>query len=348
MKQRRVSSSLSRTGASHSKPPQLLDKLEVTPTLTFVTPDVMLSKRPSAFATLLIAMWRVAPPHPMEICYLCSKIREHQVKTVIAKNRGKLIDLRELFHYRELLWMLAYRDYRVRYANTYLGFGWAVIQPLLTLIIFILVFNKAAKVQTGETPYAVFAMTGMWAWSYFAYVLTQAGQSVIGAQSLITKVYFPRIIIPVSKSIVGFIDFLISLLMLTTLMVYHRTAPAATFPFVLLFIFGIILFSNAVGIWFSALTIRFRDLTYVIPFIAQLGIYVSPVAYPSTLIPEQYKALYYLNPMAAIIDGVRWSLLGEPLPETRYLLYSAAITLVLLLSGIYYFRRVERVMADIL
>lgn len=270
------------------------------------------------------------------------------MKTVISKNRGKFIDFRELFHYRELLWMLAYRDYRVRYANTFLGFGWAFIQPLLTLIIFILVFNKAARVDTGDTPYAVFAMCGMWAWSYFSYVLTQAGQSVIGAQSLITKVYFPRIIIPVSKSIVGFIDFMVSLVMLVALMLYYGVAPSSHFPAVLLFIAAIILFSNAVGIWFSAMTIRFRDLTYVIPFIAQLGIYVSPVAYPSSLIPEEYKPFYYLNPMAAIIDGVRWSLLGEPLPQTRYLICSGAITLVLLISGMYYFRKAERVMADII
>ncbi len=270
------------------------------------------------------------------------------MKTVISKNRGRFIDFSELYHYRELLWMLAYRDYRVRYANTFLGFGWAIIQPLLTLIIFILVFNKAAKVETGEIPYPVFAMTGMWAWSYFSYVLTQAGQSVIGAQSLITKVYFPRIIIPVSKSIVGFIDFMVSLVMLTVLMIYYHTAPSSHFAAIFLFIIGVILFSNAAGIWFSAMTIRFRDLSYVIPFLTQIGMYVSPVAYPSTLIPEQYKPYYYLNPMAAIIDGVRWSLLGSPLPDVQYLVYSGVITLVLLISGMYYFRRVERVMADII
>ena len=279
--------------------------------------------------------------------YLCCVI-SGSVKTTISRKRIRFIDFKELFHYRELLWMLAYRDYRVRYANTFLGFGWAIIQPLLTLIIFILVFNKAAKVSTGEIPYPVFAMSGMWAWSYFSYVLTQAGQSVIGAQSLITKVYFPRIIIPISKSIVGFIDFMVSLAMLIALMFYYQTTPSLNFPALILFVIAVILFSNASGIWFSAMTIRFRDLTYVIPFIAQLGVYLSPVAYPSALIPDQYKSLYYLNPMAAIIDGVRWSLLGSPLPEFQYLWYSAGVTFALLISGIYYFRKVESVMADII
>jgi len=270
------------------------------------------------------------------------------LKTVITASRHWSLNLKEIFSYRELLWMLAYRDFRVRYANTILGFTWAIIQPLLTLFILILIFNKAAKVNTGEIPYPVFAMSGMWAWSYFSYVLTQAGQSVIGAQSLITKIYFPRIIIPVSKSIVGFIDFVIAFVMLLILMIYYRVVPSVHIPFLLLFIGAVILFSMAVGIWFSALTIRFRDLQYVIPFITQLGLYVSPVAYPSSLIPAQYKAFYYLNPMAGIIDGVRWSLLGTPLPDIRFLLYSAIVTLVLFFTGVYYFRRVERVMADII
>lgn len=270
------------------------------------------------------------------------------MKTIISKNSGRFINLRELLHYRELLWMLAYRDFRVRYANTILGFGWALIQPLLTLIIFIVVFNKAARVQTGETPYPIFAMSGMWAWSYFSYVLSQAGQSVLGAQSLITKVYFPRIIIPVSKSLVGFIDFSITFLMLVILMGWFRFLPPAQAPALLLFVAGIVLFSMAMGIWFSALTIRFRDLMYVIPFLIQFGLYISPVGYPSSLIPDVYKPFYYLNPMAAIIDGVRWSLLGSPLPPVQYLVYSAVMIVVLFFSGIYYFRRVERVMADIL
>jgi len=270
------------------------------------------------------------------------------LKTIITASHRWSINFKEIFSYRELLWMLAYRDYRVRYAQTVLGFGWAFLQPFLTLIIFILVFNKAVKVDTGTIPYPVFAMTGMWAWSYFSYVMSQAGQSIIASQTLITKVYFPRLIIPISKSIVGFIDFAVSFLMLLVLMIYFHVQPSSNIMALPLFIIAVVALSIAVGIWFSALTIRFRDVQYVIPFLVQIGLYLTPVAYPSSIIPAEYKNLYYLNPMAGIIDGFRWSLLNTPLPEPRYLLYSAVITLLLLLSGVYYFRRVEYVMADII
>ncbi len=270
------------------------------------------------------------------------------MKTTITASRRWSINLKEIFNYRELLWMLAYRDYRVRYAHTVLGFGWAFLQPFLTLIIFIVVFNKAAKIETGTIPYPVFAMTGMWAWSYFSYVMTQAGQSILGAQALITKLYFPRLIIPVSKSIVGFIDFIVAFVMLAVLMIYYHVTPSLNIIALPVCILAVVLLSVSVGILFSALTIRFRDVQYVIPFMVQIGLYITPVAYPSSLIPEAYKTFYYLNPMAAIIDSFRWSLLDAPLPDTRYLLFSAAITLLLLVSGVYYFRRVERVMADII
>ena len=270
------------------------------------------------------------------------------MKTIITAKRQAGVNLREVFHYRELLWMLAYRDYKVRYAQTAIGFGWAFIQPLLTLLIFILVFNKAAKVSTGEIPYPIYAMTGMWAWSYFSYVMTQAGQSIIGAQSLITKVYFPRIIIPVSKSIVGFIDFLVAFVMLVALMIWYRFIPSSNLIFLPVMIIIVIILSLSLGIWFSALTIRFRDVQYIIPFIVQIGLYLTPVAYPSSLIPEKYKTLYYLNPMAGVMDGFRWCVFGASLPEPKYLIYSAVVGILMLVSGVYYFRRVERVMADLI
>ena len=278
--------------------------------------------------------------------FITSNLKE--LKTTITASRRWSINLKEIVSYRELLWMLAYRDYRVRYAQTFLGFGWAFLQPFLTLVIFILVFNKAAKVDTGQIPYPIFAMAGMWAWSYFSYVMTQAGQSIIASQALITKIYFPRLIIPISKSIVGFIDFAVSFLMLIVLMIYFRFIPSSNIIALPLLILAVIALSLGVGIWLSALTIRFRDIQYVIPFMVQIGLYLTPVAYPSSIIPSQYKSLYYLNPMAGIIDGFRWSLLNSPLPDSRYLFYSVAITLLILVSGVYYFRRVERVMADII
>ncbi|MCY7411044.1 MAG: ABC transporter permease [Chitinophagales bacterium] len=270
------------------------------------------------------------------------------MRTIIAANRSTWsINFKEIVHYRELMWMLAYKDYRIRYAQTILGFTWAFIQPLFTLIIFILVFNKAAKVDTGTIPYPVFAMTGMWAWSYFSYVMVQAGSSIIGSQSLISKVYFPRLIIPLSKSIVGFIDFIIAFVMLVILMVYFGYAPSINILALPLIILAVVALSLAVGIWLSALSIRFRDIQYIIPFMVQIGLYVTPVAYPSSRIPPEYLTLYYLNPMAAVIDGFRWAVLDTPLPEIKFLTYSCIITIALFISGIYYFKRVERVMADI-
>lgn len=270
------------------------------------------------------------------------------MKTNITASRHWSLNLKEIFSYRELLWMLAYRDFKIRYAQTALGILWAVIQPLLTLLIFILVFKKAVRVDTGSIPYAVFAMTGMWAWSYFSYVMTQAGQSIINSQSLITKVYFPRLIIPVSKSLVGFIDFIIVFVMLVILMISYGVAPSGNVIALPVVILSVILLSLALGIWLSALTIRFRDFQYVIPFMVQIGLYLTPVAYPSSLIPEQYKSLYYLNPMAGVIDSFRWALLDSPLPEPRYLIYSAAIIIFLFLSGVYYFKKVENTIADII
>lgn len=271
------------------------------------------------------------------------------MKTIIEAGRpGLSKQLREIVHYRDLLAMLAFRDYRVRYAQTMLGFSWAFIQPLLTLLIFILVFDKAVKVDTGEIPYPLFALAGMWGWSYFSYVITQAGQSIVSSQALVTKIYFPRLIIPLSKSIVGFIDFLIVLLLLLMLMAWYRFTPDISLLALPIPIAAVIIFSLAMGIWFSALTIRFRDLQYVIPFVVQIGLYLSPVGYPASQIPAAYKDLYYLNPMAGIIDGFRWCLLGTPLPATRFLCYSACITMLLFIGGVYYFQRTERIIADVI
>ncbi len=271
------------------------------------------------------------------------------MKTIITAKHPLLeLNLKELRQFSDLLWLLAYRDYRVRYAQTFLGFAWAIVQPALTLVIFILVFNKAAQVHTDEIPYPVFAMTGMWAWSYFGFVLAQSSHSLISSHALITKVYFPRLIIPLAKSLVGFVDFMVTLLMLATLMVYFRFTPSANLIALPVWVLFVLVLTLAVGIWVSALTIRFRDIQHVVPFLVQIGLYVTPVAYPSARIPEQYHSLFYLNPMAAVVDGFRWAILGTPLPALPYLLYSIAITLVLLLSGLYYFKRTERIMADII
>ncbi|MCS6991426.1 MAG: ABC transporter permease [Chitinophagales bacterium] len=271
------------------------------------------------------------------------------MRTVITANRSGLrLNLPELLRYRDLLWLLAYRDYRVRYAQTFLGFAWAFVQPLLTMIVFILVFNKAAGVDTGDIPYPVFVMTGLWAWSYLSFVLTQGGQSLILSSHLITKVYFPRLLIPLAKSLVAFIDFSVTFVFLVVLMLVYQYAPSPNVITLPLWLLALIALSVSAGIWLSALTIRFRDIQHAIPFLVQIGLYFSPVAYHSSRVPEQYHTLFYLNPLAAIIDGFRWAVLGTPLPEFPYLAYSLAVIVLLLVSGLYYFKRTERIMADIL
>ncbi len=260
------------------------------------------------------------------------------------------INLKELFDYKDLFLILAYRDLRVRYAQTFLGLAWAFVQPAATLLIFTVVFGRAVKVDTGGIPYPVFAISGMTAWTYFAFVLNQSGNSIIGAQEMVKKIYFPRLVIPLSKALVGFVDFLIAFAILIVLMIIYRVAPSANIIFLPLFILLTIVSALAVGIWLSALTIRYRDFQHVVPFLVQFGLYATPIAYPSETIvnnlPRWGTALYYLNPMAGVVEGFRWSILGGEAPN-QFAYLSFGIVLLLFISSLLYFKKVERIMADI-
>src|SRR5690606_626614 len=223
---------------------------------------------------------------------------EHRI-VVDASKRGLSLNLKELLDYRDLFLILAYRDLRIRYAQTFLGLTWAFLQPAATLLIFTVVFGRAVKVDTGGVPYPVFAITGMTAWTYFAFVLNQSGNSIIGAQEMVKKIYFPRLVIPLSKAVVGFVDFLIAFGILVVLMVIYRIVPSANLVFLPIFILLTIVSALAVGIWLSALTIRYRDFQHVVPFLVQFGLYATPIAYPSETIinnlPRWGTVLYYLN-----------------------------------------------------
>lgn len=258
--------------------------------------------------------------------------------------------LAEIAEYRDLLGVLAYRDYRVRYAQTYLGFAWALLQPLAMLVVFVLVFARAAGVDTSPIPYPLFAMAGMAAWNYFAFVMGQSGNSIISAQGMIQKVYFPRLIIPLSKAIVGLVDFAISFLLILALMVWYEYPPSPmlwTLPFFLLMT---LVSALGTGIWMSALTIRYRDLQHVVPFIVQFGLFLTPAAYPAALVvsklPVWGVVLYYMNPMAGVVEGFRWSLLGGP-PPVQYAWISFLMMGIILILGLIWFRKTERTMADI-
>ncbi|MBA3901291.1 MAG: ABC transporter permease [Bacteroidetes bacterium] len=268
-----------------------------------------------------------------------------------AEKKGIDLNLKEIFHYKDLFFTLAYRDFRIRYAQTFLGFLWAFIQPLGTLFIFVLVFGKAIKVETGNVPYAVFAFCGMVAWSYFSFVLSQSGSSLISSQDMIKKIYFPRIIIPISKSLVGIVDFLISFVLLIFLFVFYGYSPSANIIFLPIFVMLTLITSLGTGIWLSALTIRYRDFQHVIPFLVQLGLYITPIAYPAELVSAELapwaKIIYYANPMAGIVEGFRWSLLGSnALSNLNYL--SFALSFLIFITSIFYFRKTEKIMADII
>jgi len=272
-------------------------------------------------------------------------------KTVIDANKSVFsLDLKELLSYKDLFYTLAYRDLRVKYAQTLLGFTWAFVQPLMTLVVFGLVFSRGLRLDTGEIPYILFAACGLTAWTYFSSVMGQSGTSIIGAQSMVQKVYFPRLVIPLSKAVVGLIDFGITLLIIVILMIIYQYSPSPNLVFLPFFILVAMTAALGVGIWLSALTIRYRDFQHIIPFFVRFGVFVTPVAYPSSLlidrIPQWALFLYYLNPMAGVIDGFRWSILGtEPPNSLTYI--SFVVVLLLFISSLFYFKKVERTIADI-
>ncbi|HEY8511935.1 MAG TPA: ABC transporter permease [Cyclobacteriaceae bacterium] len=269
---------------------------------------------------------------------------------VDASKRRFSLNLKELLDYRDLFLILAYRDLRIRYAQTFLGLAWAFLQPAATLLIFTVVFGRAVKVDTGGIPYPVFAITGMTAWTYFAFVLNQSGNSIVASQEMVKKIYFPRLVIPLSKAVVGFVDFLMAFAILFVLMAIYRVTPSPNMVFLPGFILLTVVSALAAGIWLSALTIRYRDFQHVIPFLVQFGLYATPIAYPSETIidnlPRWGTVLYYLNPMAGVVEGFRWSVLGGA-PPNAFAYLSFGVMAILFVTALMYFRRVERVMADI-
>jgi lipopolysaccharide transport system permease protein len=269
-------------------------------------------------------------------------------KIIIDSNKKRIsLNFQELYDYKDLFLTFVFRDLKVRYANTFLGFLWVFIQPVVTLGILIIVYNKVIQVNTGNVPYPLFTLAGMCAWNYFAFVAIQAGSSLISAQNMIHKIYFPRLIIPLSKAVVGLVDLGVILFLFFLTMVLYGYSPQPQLIFLPVFVLLTIVAALAAGIWISALTIRFRDIQMVIPFLIQMGFYFTPIAFPATAIPEKYKLIFYLNPMTAVVQGVRWSLVGID-PPTIYSYVSFVVILIMFIAGLFYFRRVEKVMADIL
>lgn len=268
---------------------------------------------------------------------------------IIDANHSRIIpDFKELYRYKDLFITLTWRDFKVRYAQTTIGLLWALIQPVVTLLILSLVFGKFVGVKT-DIPYLLFAMTGMTIWTYFSFVMTNAGSSIIASQGMVKKIYFPRLIIPLSKAAVGLIDLAISLVIMVILMIYYGIAPSANAWLAPFFILMGMIAALAVGIWLSALTVRFRDFQHIVPFMVQIGLYVTPIAYPADFamkqLPSWAATMYYLNPMAGVIQGFRWSIFGGEAPGNM-MYVSFAMILFIFITGLLYFRKVEDEMAD--
>ena len=268
--------------------------------------------------------------------------------TVIRPTRGWIpVNLRELWAYRELLYFFAWRDIKVRYKQTLFGFAWAVVQPLLMMIIFTLFFGKLAKVPSENIPYPLFSYAGVLPWTLFAAGLDRSSNSLVQDANLIQKVYFPRLLMPLSGILSPLVDFVIAFIVLIGLMLYYAHYPTVTMFWIIPFLILELLLAIGIGLWLSAINVEYRDVRYAVPFLIQLGLFASPVVYPVTFVPERFQAVYgLLNPMAGILEGFRWAILGTK-PPSALLIASVAIVLVILISGAFYFRRREKSFADI-
>jgi lipopolysaccharide transport system permease protein len=256
---------------------------------------------------------------------------------------------KDIWKYRELLYFLSWRDILVRYKQTAIGIAWSILRPVVTMIILTIIFGKIAKLPSDGVPYAILVFTAMLPWQFFSNALSEAGNSLVGNANLISKVYFPRLIIPTSALVTSFVDFMISAIIFVGLLLWYRFLPG--WRIIILPVFICIAFAAAMGagLWLTALSVKYRDFRYVIPFIAQLGLYVSPVGFSSSAVPEQWRFYYSLNPMVGVIDGFRWAILGgESIIFLPGFLLSLAIVGIVLVTGIRYFRKTEKAFADII
>ncbi len=277
---------------------------------------------------------------------------EHKasVETIlrIEPSRGMVsLRLRELWEYRELLYFLTWRDIKVRYKQTVLGAAWAVIQPVLTMLVFSLFFGKLGKIPSDGIPYPIFSFTALVPWTFFVYGLSQSSNSLVGSQNLLKRVYFPRLVIPMSSVLAGGIDFLIAFGVLIVMMLFYGIVPSVTVVYVPVLALFTLTTSLGVGLWLSALNVQYRDIRYLVPFLTQFWMFATPIAYPSSMLHEPWRTLFGLNPMAGVVEGFRWALLGSHVPPVGMMLSSAGMSLLLLVTGLFYFRKMERSFADI-
>jgi len=269
---------------------------------------------------------------------------------VIKSTHGwRSIDLKEIWRYRELLYFLTWRDIKVRYKQTAIGVIWAILQPFLTMVVFSVFFGKFAKIPSEGIPYPIFVYVGLLPWTLFSQSLTRSSDSVVANTNLVKKVYFPRLITPVAAASSALVDFFVSFSILVVMMMFYKVTPSLTgvllFPLLVLLTF---LCSVGIGFWLSSINVMYRDVRYAIPFVIQLGMFVTPVIYPVSIAPEGYKWILYLNPMAGIIESYRASILGYKTIPVMGLTFSIVFTFVIFLSGVYFFKRMEKSFADVI
>ena len=267
--------------------------------------------------------------------------------TTIRPSRGWVgVNLAELWRHRELLYFLVWRDIKVRYKQTVLGAAWAILQPLLTMLIFSLFFGRLARMPSDGVPYPLFCLAGLVPWTFFAFGMTEAANSLVGNRNLITKVYFPRLTIPIAPVLAGLADFASAFVLLLLMMGWYGMLPGPRALFIVPLMLLALVTAVGVGLWLSALNVQYRDVRYLLPFLTQLWLFATPIAYPSSLLSSPWRALYGLNPMVGVVDGFRWALLGAATPALT-LVVSSAAAIFLAASGALYFRRMERTFADI-
>jgi lipopolysaccharide transport system permease protein len=267
---------------------------------------------------------------------------------IIEAGRTEKNYWKDLWLYRELFYILSWRDIKVRYKQTVIGASWAVLRPLLTMIIFTFVFGRVANMAQGETaPYAIIVLAALLPWQFFSTALSEASNSLISNTNLVSKVYFPRLIIPASSVITSFVDFGISFILLIGLMIFYQYSPSWNIIWLPIFVVISFLVSFGIGLYLTALNVKYRDFRYIVPFIVQFGLFISPVGFSSTKVPEKWRMLYSLNPMVGIIDGFRWCILGNKAPIYWPSLYiSLIVTIIFMIIGVWYFRKTEKSFSD--
>jgi lipopolysaccharide transport system permease protein len=269
--------------------------------------------------------------------------------TVIKPSKGWVaLGLKDIWEYRELLFFLTWRDIKVRYKQTVLGALWAIIQPFMTMVVFSIFFGRLAKIPSDGIPYPLFAFAALVPWTFFANGLNQSSNSLVGSANLITKVYFPRLIIPVSSILSGLVDFAIAFIVFLGMILYYGICPTISVIWLPFFLLLGLTTALGVGLWLSALNVKFRDIRYIIPFLTQFWLFATPIAYPSSLLSEPWKTVYGINPMVGVVEGFRWALLGTETAPGAMIFVSALVSLGLLVSGTFCFKRMEKSFADII